>query len=501
MKKRAVDSCVHLRSLTYARLLTYAAGLASLALSIDAGAEIAQCTYSTHLTAENTVVIDANSGAILSSTTQFPTHRKRVDLYFVNKNPFGFTYSFEVKGTAIEEGVIRGALEKIGVVAPAKVEAEAQKANDAKQASDAKAAAPPTTCGLPNAQAVADSIRKVLVTRAEVMARVKAELSAFNAKAKSYDDLFGEVSSLLPANEASCTALSGKARDAIGIVTDAAASPKAVETQKQRLQSEISALEKAAAKFKSTLSSNPHASVCDERMKEAEREIADSAASVKEVTDLQKEIESKMKVFEASSKVLGQELDRADAFVTHYPVGPVTEPTEYAIKIERTARSTNARTTVVASAPIRLGLSRFSFSAGIAFGFADQKDFVRQASVVNDEVINIVGVNQESDTQVGAVGQLNARIVGNDTVSFLWSLGASITQGAEDTQFGFFTGPTLGLIDDRLFITAAYHLQKEKRLAGGFSRGDVIPDDLEGDIPTTEKTTGALLITVTYRLQ
>ena len=63
--------------------------------------------------------------------------------------------------------------------------------------------------------------------------------------------------------------------------------------------------------------------------------------------------------------------------------------------------------------------------------------------------------------QVGVVGQLNARIVGNDTASLLWSIGASIIQGAEDAQFGFFTGLSLGLIDDRFFITAAYHLKRK----------------------------------------
>ena len=81
-----------------------------------------------------------------------------------------------------------------------------------------------------------------------------------------------------------------------------------------------------------------------------------------------------------------------------------------------------------------------------------------------------------------------------------WSLGAAVTQGDHEAKFGLFTGPFFS-IGRRLFVTAAYHLSEETRLAGGFNIGDEVPDDLQGDIPTSTKDTGALLITFTFAYQ
>ena len=487
-------------------LKSFAMGLAMLPLAATAQADDASCNYEEHLLDGNSVVIDANSGAVLSTSTQFPTHRERIDLYFVNKNPFGFTYRFDVKGTAIEEGSIKNAFKMLGLV----IDPTEKKASDAvdkakedeaaKKADEAKAPPPGApavaVCATEKAKAVHVAIAQLTAERAKQLELVKANVSGLSAPAKEYDGLLSEITPELPVHQKACIALARKARTAIDTGNEARGFLEKIESSKTALATRVAALEKAGSELKDEKRSD-----CAKLIKDADTAIQQGTASVKEVEGILKDLQPKKESLESNNKLLTQELARSDSFVSRYPIGPMSEPTEFAIKVERTARADNTRTTVSASAPVRLGVARFSFSSGIAFGFADQKNYVRQASVKDGVVANIVGVDKASKTQVGVVGQLNGRIVGNNTLSFLWSLGASITQGENDTQFGLFTGPTLGFIDDRLFVTAAYHLHKEKRLAGGFKEGDVVPADLQGEIPTTEKTSGALLISVTYKFQ
>ncbi|MCB1755672.1 MAG: hypothetical protein KDJ38_09125, partial [Gammaproteobacteria bacterium] len=60
---------------------------------------------------------------------------------------------------------------------------------------------------------------------------------------------------------------------------------------------------------------------------------------------------------------------------------------------------------------------------------------------------------------------------------------------------------SLGLINDKFFITLAYHQMKTTKLATGFAVGDVLPEDFPGEIPTREKTVSGVLLGFTYKIQ
>lgn len=184
-----------------------------------------------------------------------------------------------------------------------------------------------------------------------------------------------------------------------------------------------------------------------------------------------------------------------------------TAPMTHEIKIHRVAKDDSKEETFTNS--LKIGSSRFSYSVGMGISFIKQYEYgVGNTNVGNPTVAEgetaptadkFVKITEQSDESIGVVGQLNGRVYSWSSASFGWSVGASLTTSETDTNFGFYTGPNIALLDDSLFFTLAYHVQKVTKPDMGYEPNAILKPDFDGSIPTRNKTDSGLLLTVTWR--
>ena len=446
------------------------------------------------------VVIDANTGEHLTDRTSFPLDEK-VRLVFVHKNPVRYDYKFVINRRLVEGDTIVRSLALLGMSfgekpAEAAAAAIASLTTDVLRALATSAAA----CRMKEPEVLRNLIQGATGERARVLGEYGKAVGDLSAKLDEVKGLQKAIFDTVPGTPTSsyqlCTissqALAGS-RAITGypshsrFVERLAAADKELEVGIGAAR-EVTATPECKGAFKLAI-----AAAVDTRR--------DLAASIKTIKDEDAKLTAAKKELEPFSEALGIALSSATGFVETRAIGPAEEASEYDVSIVRTDRTEKkTETTVKVVEVLKLGRPRFSFSGGIAAAFSDQRRFERQAAATSGE---IVGVGDESDAQIGVVGQLNGQIwqFWKCKCSLGWSLGASVTDGEDDTQFGFYTGLTLGALRDHLFLTAAYHLHKETRLSAGFEVGGTIPDGFEGEIPTTTSTEGSLLVSVTYRIK
>ncbi|MGB0834053.1 MAG: hypothetical protein ACPGR2_06020 [Psychrobium sp.] len=168
---------------------------------------------------------------------------------------------------------------------------------------------------------------------------------------------------------------------------------------------------------------------------------------------------------------------------------PIDKPTE-----------TKAKTIV-----INVGESRFSYSVGLGLGSMKEGDYeVKTRNSANlstdDSAGKYVALVDESDQQFGVIGQLNSKLGElKSGQSIMWSLGVSLNTSGGNTDFGFYTGPSISFLDDSFIITAGYHLYKMEKPLSGYENGAALPDEFSGDIPMTSKTENGWLIGFTWK--
>lgn len=189
-----------------------------------------------------------------------------------------------------------------------------------------------------------------------------------------------------------------------------------------------------------------------------------------------------------------------NAFIDEIDINSTSEPMLHTVTIERDNADGSSNAWLH---KIQVGRSRFSYSLGIGVSFINQVKYgVGKTNPGNSgsPPENVVRETERLDESMGVVGQINGEICRYEKVSVNWSFGASASEGIEGINFGFYTGPSLGLIDNKLLFTAAYHLMSVDKPDDGFKKGAILPADFTGDIPTSTHSAPGILATITWRL-
>lgn len=462
------------------------------------------------------VMIEADTGRVLGGRTQFPVSTQ-IQVIIDHQNPFKYSYRYEIEEREIELDVIRDFLERANI--PGLTPPPPQP--------------PPPPAGMaPSLQCTAfdAGFAELEQAQAEVNtanAAARQELVKLTRHLAAYNQFVQEIEKPI-ASEAACRDLCGKADGIQGKLKEFV-ERKTMNAEMSGLERKIILLEEAAKKLKRNVAAGV-TTMTDAEKKECNQRLGTIAVqttllvqtSQESVKKLKGDVE-KLKKLDPKVKAMRQILqevkndDNAFVYVDFLEARP--SPREFIIKIIRKNRSTKKETTVEKS--VRAGRSRFSISAGIGLSFIEQQSFVRQQGIVpgtsggmgddgmggmgddgvaETTVGNVFAIDDASNEQVGAVLQLNAALFTKRKFSFAWSTG--FTVGSSDTsEIGYFTGPSLGFLDNQLFLSVAYHLQEVESLGGGFEIGAPVPAELQDPLPTTTDSESGVLVTVTYKIR
>lgn len=457
----------------------------------SAAQNLPKCDYSAAQTSENAVVIDANSGNVLSTKTMFPDGGL-VQLTFVHKNPYVYSYAYDIKGVALDAATIRQFLEKIGAL----------QVSEPDPADDSAAAQrnPLGNC-TKISQTQMQKVLEIGIARVGLSKILAGSVSTLNQKTRAFDQRVEAINRTLPTNIQSCQDLRGQGVSLLATISDidtVGASLKQSRGQLKSIRDELDAAVRPQMRGQMQNDSS-----CTTALSIITNTAAALDSDIRVADEAQSKLTAKSPKINAARELITEAHTNVSAFVEIRPIGPVDEATDYGISITRTRISDSDEVaTKAASRNVRLGTPVFSYSIGASVGFADQVTYGRAASVSGTgDVVSVVDETDSSNTQFGLVGQLNARLgrVGQ-TGTWGWALGATLSDDTDGTELNLYTGPFIS-VAKRVFITAAYYASDETRLAGGFEVGEEVPSDLQGEIPTTEETTGAVLITITYDFQ
>jgi hypothetical protein len=484
------------------RQLGFVLGLAFLwpaVLSADCGTKCKRPPAS----ADPRVVVDINTGKILEGDDEFPADLQ-FEVLLTNRNPYKYSYEIQVESSSLEQGLIAEALQRLAILPSPEEEEDANVERLALAQLDLSPAEAAATC--PSALVARINRTSTTDEGAITAARgeVNREIENHQAATKKFNAFLESVQTN-PADAATCEKRCNAAKnldDSLKVLTGAA------------LKSAFAKLEQAIETFEvhiGDLAADPEISenaACMARVKGLRETLRIEKASRDIVGEVIAKLPDLSKKAAASKKLLDSIAADPDAFHTRLYISAPSGHTEHVISINRVELDTGAKSTITVK--LISGRPRFSISGGIAVGLIGERSFKRQNGIVPDgqggtKAGSLFAIDDEKDETLAPALQLNGSIhtwitKSKKKIQFAWSLGLmTLADGADDT-LGYFTGPSLAFIDGNLYFTLGYYRQKVDSL-DGFVVGDPIPDGLADPLPTTSKTKGGFMISVSYRIR
>jgi uncharacterized protein YukE len=206
---------------------------------------------------------------------------------------------------------------------------------------------------------------------------------------------------------------------------------------------------------------------------------------------------------------LEETLDRSDNFTRSYTIGPYGEPTDVMVKIERKKLTEEeAKLESLMTAKLNFGgRARFALAAGVGFSFLDNKTYKRVwgfeldrdgKPVENGNPTIVIGKEEDSNSRSFALLMMHTRVLSRDPITFHISLGLTGITGTDKT-LEYIWGVSLGLAEERFFLTLGAHYGRYQELGGSMYLGRPVPDEVS-DIPIRNKWKWAFAITLSYRI-
>ncbi|HSP14069.1 MAG TPA: hypothetical protein VLV78_04890 [Thermoanaerobaculia bacterium] len=440
------------------------------------------------------VIIDANTGDPIGGRTRFP-QVSRVQIVFVNKNPFKYVYRFDVLTTSLTESIIKDGLQLLGATIP----------------SGTKGAAPPATKECDSDKVSFDEFTKASDSVDAAEKTLSEALGPYGKAMTAYDDFV----KLTADDKIDCDTVCPKAQSLLpnldllidGVTTidnDVNALAKAVDDARAKHTALLAAINKEVtdqAKLKRCLKSADNA---DDRLQAVEQRLP----KYKEARDKAAD-DKNQKRFDELRKLI-RSLTSTSFVETRFAT--TTGPSEVKVTVFRRNIREEGTKEAQVGAPVSLqvGESRFSISGGIGWSTINQSTIVRQVAPNPDDkttTIEVFGQQNKSHLLPQAVALLNARIGGDFNMfkstsmpaSFAWSAGVVVLDTADSAGNSYLTGPSLVLNDNAFVVSLLFQSARVERLASGFQPGQKIPADIKGALPVDRNRAEGVLLAFTYR--
>lgn len=460
----------------------------------------ARCNPIPHLPAF--IDINANTGQILGGTTRFAEGEK-VQVLISGKNPFKYAYRTQIVSSPLDPGTAAAFLRL--------VPGAGALIDSVLGTTQASGVAKTEATGIPECTLVGWSEvkkqRDKLTTDIEALKKDAAEIKSVHEEyAKFVEDT--DKDSL--GDTMQCAAICVRAGelvqnlDKLIDLKEFKEKVAAVASASKKLQISITALRATDARCKPDL--------------DGAEKIAQDAATVAEtLAEVVNKLEGAKASFEALGKIIKAALADEHAFrEEHFPYTG-DGPTNVRITLfRRNLRVEGSAEKEVTSIDLKVGQGHFSISAGIGFSTLEDKHIIRDGEKFGEE--------NKSSLRPSLTVMLNAQF-GH---LWSWSTGTPATQNCpacpatpkralpatwgistglvvsnrnDTTQTEFILGPSLGLLDNNLFMTLGLHLAQVEKLGGGHKIGEEIPADLTGELPVKKDWAKGFMLAVTYKMR
>lgn len=443
------------------------------------------------------VVIDANTCQILEGGTRFAEGEK-VQVIFVNKNPFKYSYRFQVVSQPLDTAIVTsflGLIPGFGSTLDALSGSTAPLVPKSNPCSGA--ALTESNAIVAGAKQLEQQSKDIATQLNEITKKVEPYQKKYNTffKATDVDNIISYGST---AETLACRDLCTQAK---ALVTDLPAiDPTAVRKAIEALQSKITELETRT---------NALAADCKD-------------FTLGQLTPLTNPRKEDLKNYNKRLDELGKAKETFEQMVNIIKIAFASENPFVEVKYPQTSggptgvsisafrknlRNPDAKEQELCKLNLQVGESPLSISAGFGFSTIKDRKVIRQPFAKADGTIGAkFGEENNSTFRPSAVVMLNASLrrfnmFAAKDGSFAVSTGLVLSNRNGTTEAEFIIGPSIGLLTNRVFLTFGYHAARVEQLGGGFKLGDDIPASITDPLPIERNWKGGFMFGLTYKLR
>jgi len=449
---------------------------------------------------ECSVVIDANTGRIIEGSIRISDSCEQVQVYYVNKNPFKYSYTFTSTFVPFDTETALAFLKLIpdfGSTVSSIVEPQALPGSSRC-----------TGANFTAAEVFRQRAEALRVLSATLAADINAATTAYTNYKNRLTQFFTDTDSdnAFRSGTAGCTDLCDRARALLvehGNLPDLEALGKRIEN----LEEEFARLEKDVQAFNPT---GANAQDCKaETVKDISERIAMRREEVKNYKSKLAEVKAAKTTLDQRTKIV--RAGESDSFVE---LVPAQRDDFRGGKLILTIARKNVRNPDVATdnrtVTLLIGDRNLFISAGVGFSTITDRRIIRQSGLVPDgqggtKLGTVFGFEENSGFKPSGVIMLNAplkrfNLFGNKDASIGPSTGLVLSNRNGTVEPEFIVGLSLGLLRDTMFITGGFHAARRENLVG-FTFGQEVPEALTGALPIEKNFTGGAMFSITYRIK
>ncbi len=453
---------------------------------------------------ECSIVVDANNGTIIEGSIRLPDKCDQVTVYYVNKNPFKYSYAFSSTFVPFDTEAALALLKLIsGDFGKALTSVMGQTSSMATPSNPGD-----IQCTGANGTASQALIKRAndLKDESEKLAKeidtaVKSYSSHKDKQARFFTDT--EDDNAFKAGSSSCTELCTTARNLVAAFDELADLDKLVAGIKS-FQDKLSKLEQDLNAFNPT---GDDATACKLGTKNAVAPLVKSgnedSTKYSAALDTLKQTRTTL---EKTAKLIrnGVNSDLIE-------VVPAQRDDSRGGKLTLTIARKNLRNPDSKlddrSVTLLIGEPNLFFTAGIGFSTVSDRRVIRQAALVSDgkggtKLGTVFGFDENSNFKPSGLFMLTAPLkrFGNG-MTIGPSAGLVLSSRNGTTEPEFIAGLSLGLLRNTVFISGGFHAARRESLASGFKIGQEVPADLKDPLPLEKRFTGGAMFSITYRIK
>ena len=481
----------------------------------QAQAQACGCATPPPAGANATVSIDARTGRI-----EGPREAKRSDTVAIrlnDKNPFLYRYEMQVAESVVQEAALAAFLAQLSplisgvVVPPAGVKPTLERGADGR---------PQLTCdaadkALPVLTDLLDRYQQ-LVTSAGT---AQGEVAVLEKGQQASRDAYQKYHPILTNSASACSELcdaASKLQAALDSYLLAAERPQtgfdratarvvSVEVESKGIMGGIDEYRKT---FPACQPYDMGRNVLLDIRASTETILLGPAASTRARVESLRADAAKL---QTGKELVDRGLATPQNFAHSRLIGPFSRSTDVTITVNRinAADAEGKSKAEIAKHEISFGGGpRFGLSGGVVYSWLRTQEFQqvrgielnRKREEVNPQTLTtIVGLAQDSSRRVLPMLLLHTRVLRNAQ----WlhgTFGISAKKDSEGVNVEYIVGPSLSVIDNRVFLTPGLYYGRRYALGGDLYVGAPIPADLTS-IPVRKEYDKAFALTVTFRVR
>lgn len=490
------------------RLVRCSMGLAVLvaALALPAAAAAQGLCLPNETAGDKQLILDANTGGVLSGETWY-RRNSQVEVIVARKNPYKYTYTYSVENRVIDSSGTISAF--LGLIAP--LGAVSELFTPAEEAS-ARAAMNAMQANLPMAARTAVGAAGCSGVDAEILDRLRADLqpriaesSALTARVRAlqtnHDLVQAARAAFLTATEPDvlvCAMIDPMAQN-----TQAMLAGFTLGTSPADVSAHTEAIKGTKALLEFLIPTDPE---CRKERTELLLIAQGLQLQATNLADAVRVMSENKKNFDQLAALISS-VRASNPYFERHSISGGRRPSVATITTTRTPRRpADAKAETLKKVEVEFGQAFFTLSIGGGASFIEEESITKEASLIPDgsggEVLGErFAVETSAKAQPLGIVALNANIWHPwDDVTVALSAGVSIADGDQESDFGYFFGPSFSFLDNSLYLSIGAHFRETGTLGGGFEDSDPIPEGLEG-IPIREDGHIGVILAVSYRVQ